>query len=98
MQITEPRPCISRIRGYLSAAQGKPRVLGILLKIITRPAAICSIVSSPFLQKIIVYWLNTVVLSAMERERESYLAKSAGPLATEAGNRKSQLHSLNSQQ
>lgn len=64
--ITEPRPCISRIRGYLRAAQAKPKVLGILLKIITRPAALGSPVSSPFLQKIIVYWLNTAALSAME--------------------------------
>lgn len=69
VQMTEPRPCIRRIRGYLRAAQLKPRVLGILLKIITRPAALGSPVSSPFLQKIIVYWLNSSALSAMEGER-----------------------------
>lgn len=68
LHITEPRSCISRIRGYLRAAQTKPRVLGILLKIITRSAALCSSLSSSFLQKMIVYWLSTAALSAMEGE------------------------------
>lgn len=68
VRCTEPRPCISRIRGYLRAAQAKPKVLGTLLKIITRPAALGSPVSSPFLQKITVYWLSTAALSAMEGE------------------------------
>lgn len=66
--IAEPRPCIRRIRGYLRAAQPKPRVLGTLLKIRTRPAALGSPASSPFLQKITVYWLNSSALSAMEGE------------------------------
>lgn len=61
LQITEPRPCISGIRGSLRVAQAQPM----------RPTALSSSVSSPFLLKIIVYWLSAAALSAMGGESDT---------------------------